>query len=117
LHPPPGYGQHDRKIHLQGTITCSQPVQAGINGEASETTPDGTASAFLNFFTQTCSPTPTKWKIKVASETEAPFAAGEIQVALTASAIDDFYTRYHDNARFIFATDTFSGTVIARPGG
>jgi hypothetical protein len=116
-----GFDRADGSIQLQGTIACSQRVQAGVSGQVSETTKQGEALAYLNFFSQDvnqdCSPTPLKWKVKVDSATENPFTAGTLRTTLTLSAIDDYYSVYNGYDPFIHATDTLSPTIIAKPGG
>jgi hypothetical protein len=116
-----GYDRADNSIQLQGTIMCSQTVQAGINGQVTEMTKRGAASAYLHFFSQDaktdCSPAPSRWKIKVASATENPFTAGTLQTTLTLSAFDDYYSTYNGYSPFIVASDTLSPTITAKPGG
>src|SRR5438034_2523108 len=94
-----GFDKADGSVQLHGTITCSQTVQAGINGQISEMTKKGEASAYLNFFSQDvgqdCSPTPMRWKIKVTSATDNPFTAGGLHSDLTLSAIDNYYSTYN----------------------
>ena len=116
-----GFDKADSSIQLHGTITCSQTVQAGINGQVSETTKKGEASAYLHFFSQDvgqdCSPTPMRWKIKVASATDSPFTAGTLRAELTLSAIDNYYSTYNGYDPFIYATDALSPVITAKPGG
>jgi hypothetical protein len=112
-----GFDRSDGTIQLQGTITCGQPVQAELTGQASEQTNAGTALAYLDFFSPNCTTTPSRWKLKVASATGTPFAAGTLQVALTLRAIDDWYSRYNNYDPFIYATDTVSRAIEAKPGG
>jgi hypothetical protein len=116
-----GYDRADNSIQLHGTITCSQTVQAGINGQVTETTKKGEASAYLHFFSADvntdCSPAPSRWKIKVTSVTENPFAAGTLHITMTLSAFDDYYSAYNGYSPFILANETLSPTITAKPGG
>lgn len=116
-----GFDKADGSVQLHGTITCSQTVQAGINGQVSESTKKGEASAYLHFFSQDvgqdCSPTPLRWKIKVTSATDSPFTTGSLRAELTLSAIDNYYSTYNGYDPFIYATDTLSPTLTAKPGG
>jgi hypothetical protein len=114
-----GFDRSAGSLQLHGTITCSQTVQAGINGTVSETTKKGEASAYLHFFSQDvgqeCSPTPMRWKIKVVSATENPFTAGSLHTELTLSAMDNYYSVYNGGDPFIYATDSLSPTPTAKP--
>ena len=119
--PTSGFDRADGSLQLHGTISCSQTVQAGINGFVSETTKSGEASAFLHFFSQDigqdCSAKPLRWKIKVVSATGTAFTAGNLRTELTLSAFDDYYSLYNGFDPFISATDTLSPTLTAKPGG
>jgi hypothetical protein len=98
-----------------------QTVQAGVNGQVSEMTKKGEASAYLNFFSQDvgqdCSPTPLRWKMKVTSATDNAFTAGSLRSDLTLSAMDNYYSTYNGYDPFVYATDALSPTLIAKPGG
>ena len=115
--PTVGFDRSGGALQLHGTITCSQPVQAGVSGQVSQQTKKGQAFAYLNFYTYTCSDTPTPWKIKVTSATDNPFTNGTVQVDLTGSAIDSYYSTYNQYDPWIYATDAFTGPLAAKAGG
>lgn len=82
-------------VTLQGIVTCTQPVTVTITGAATQT-PRSKKTASAQFTTSSnCTPAAGgTWQVTLKSSTANAFAAGAVNIAEQAQAIDPFYSAF-----------------------